>query len=269
MDALRNSKKISLLAVAILFLYILFTLILDAPRTYCYILLFFCLCLSVPYLFYRLGWSFLQYSSAKWRLSSRRKSKNSWKSPSLPLFRQQSQYFCTFVFFQKKLPHLSTSGVWIQRKKMFGQSAFGSTAPTFGAASAAPTFGAAGAAGGGTGGMFGQTAAGGAFGAQKPAFGAGTTFGGATGRGTEWETVNCGFRIRFFFPSRILDTGSELFPIPDPGSALKNLSNFDPKIVSKLSEIWSGLYPSRIPDPGVKKTPDPGSWIRVRNTGEK
>ena len=33
MDALRNSKKISLLAVAILFLYILFTLILDAPRT--------------------------------------------------------------------------------------------------------------------------------------------------------------------------------------------------------------------------------------------
>ncbi len=33
MDALRNSKKISLLAVAILFLYILFTLIFDAPRT--------------------------------------------------------------------------------------------------------------------------------------------------------------------------------------------------------------------------------------------
>ncbi len=71
---------------------------------------------------------------------------------------------------------------------MFGQSAFGSTAPTFGAASAAPTFGAAGAAGGGTGGMFGQTAAGGAFGAQKPAFGAGTTFGGTTGR-TDGEIV--------------------------------------------------------------------------------
>jgi hypothetical protein len=34
MDALRNSKKISLLAVAILYLYILFNLILDAPRTY-------------------------------------------------------------------------------------------------------------------------------------------------------------------------------------------------------------------------------------------
>jgi hypothetical protein len=37
MDALRNSKKISLLAVAILFLFTFFTLILDAPRTigYC------------------------------------------------------------------------------------------------------------------------------------------------------------------------------------------------------------------------------------------
>jgi hypothetical protein len=33
MDALRNSKKISLLAVAILFLFTFFTLILDAPRT--------------------------------------------------------------------------------------------------------------------------------------------------------------------------------------------------------------------------------------------
>jgi hypothetical protein len=31
---LRNSKKSSLLAVAILFLFTFFTLILDAPRTY-------------------------------------------------------------------------------------------------------------------------------------------------------------------------------------------------------------------------------------------
>jgi hypothetical protein len=58
---------------------------------------------------------------------------------------------------------------------MFGQSAFGSTAPTFGAASTAPAFGSTGT----TTGMFGQ--AGGAFGAQKPAFGTGTTFGGTTG----------------------------------------------------------------------------------------
>jgi hypothetical protein len=33
MDTLRNSKKISLLAVAILFLFTFFNLILDAPRT--------------------------------------------------------------------------------------------------------------------------------------------------------------------------------------------------------------------------------------------
>ncbi len=35
MDALRNSKKISLLAVAILFLFTFFNLILDAPRSSC------------------------------------------------------------------------------------------------------------------------------------------------------------------------------------------------------------------------------------------
>jgi hypothetical protein len=51
------------------------------------------------------------------------------------------------------------------------------------------------------------------------------------------------------------------FSIPDPGTA---------KIVSKLSEIDPGcssriripdpeFYPSRIPDPRVKKKPDPGS----------
>jgi hypothetical protein len=41
MDALRNSKKISLLAVAIIFLCILFNLILDAPRTIKYSMEFF------------------------------------------------------------------------------------------------------------------------------------------------------------------------------------------------------------------------------------
>jgi hypothetical protein len=29
------------------------------------------------------------------------------------------------------------------------------------------------------------------------------------------------------------------------------------------------FYPSRIPDPGVKKAPEPGSRIRIRNTGLK
>jgi hypothetical protein len=35
MDALRNSKKICLLAVAILLLFTFFNLILDAPRIHC------------------------------------------------------------------------------------------------------------------------------------------------------------------------------------------------------------------------------------------
>ncbi len=47
---------------------------------------------------------------------------------------------------------------------------------------------------------------------------------------------------------------------------------FTQKIVTKLSKIWvwdpgSGKNLFRIPDPGVKKAPDPGSQIRIRNTG--
>jgi hypothetical protein len=53
---------------------------------------------------------------------------------------------------------------------------------------------------------------------------------------------------------------------------------FTKKIVKKLFKIWSwdpgsgirdpgsGKNPFRIPDPGVKKAPDPGSRIRIRNT---
>ncbi len=54
--------------------------------------------------------------------------------------------------------------------------------------------------------------------------------------------------------------------IPDPnffhpGSASKNCKYFNTKIVSKISEIWSGSWSCYlpIPDPGVKKAPDPGS----------
>ncbi len=50
----------------------------------------------------------------------------------------------------------------------------------------------------------------------------------------------------------------------NPRSASKNLSILTQKLVSKLSEIWSGLFipilifnPPRIPGPGVKKAPDP------------
>jgi hypothetical protein len=65
------------------------------------------------------------------------------------------------------------------------------------------------------------------------------------------------------------------FSIPDPsrvkkiadpvsGSASKNVSFFYPKIVSKLSEILSGMFIPGLDflpfsDPGVKKAPDPGS----------
>ncbi len=61
----------------------------------------------------------------------------------------------------------------------------------------------------------------------------------------------------------------------DSGSRIRIKENknriFNSKIISKLSELWSGMlipdpgsgswffYPSRIPDPGVKKAPDPGS----------
>jgi hypothetical protein len=71
-----------------------------------------------------------------------------------------------------------------------------------------------------------------------------------------------------FFPSQVLDLGSKFFPsqIPDPGSAFfpswildpwsssKNLSILTQKMVSKLSEIWSGFF---IPDT------DPGSWLFI------
>jgi hypothetical protein len=54
---------------------------------------------------------------------------------------------------------------------------------------------------------------------------------------------------------------------------------FTQKIVSKSSKIWvwdpgseirnpgSGKNLFRIPDPEVKKAPDPGSLMRIRNTG--
>jgi hypothetical protein len=46
---------------------------------------------------------------------------------------------------------------------------------------------------------------------------------------------------------------------------------FTKNIVTKLSKIWvwdpgSGKNLFRIPDPGVKKAPDPGTRIRIRNT---
>jgi hypothetical protein len=86
-------------------------------------------------------------------------------------------------------------------------------------------------------------------------------------------------RIRDVYPgSRI-----QLFSIPDPnclhpGSASKNFSvltqkkwflssrKYDPGCLSWVPDPDADFYPSRIPDPGVKKAPDPGSRIRIRNT---
>ncbi len=70
-----------------------------------------------------------------------------------------------------------------------------------------------------------------------------------------------GSRIRMIY---IPDTGSDFFPsrIPDPHQIFEY---FNPKkLVSKLSEIWPGLFitdPSRIQD--QKGT---GSRIRIRNS---
>ncbi len=85
-------------------------------------------------------------------------------------------------------------------------------------------------------------------------------------------------RIRDVYPgSRI-----RLFSIPDPGSSSKNLSiltpkkakkwflsskKYDPGCSSRIPDPDTDFLPSRIPDPGVKKVPNPGSRIRIRNTG--
>jgi hypothetical protein len=69
--------------------------------------------------------------------------------------------------------------------------------------------------------------------------------------------------------SRAADPGCwsriRILSIPDPWS-YQIIKKCNPKIVFKLSEIWSGLFipdqdflPIRIPDPGVKRVPDPGS----------
>jgi hypothetical protein len=42
---------------------------------------------------------------------------------------------------------------------------------------------------------------------------------------------------------------------------------YDPGCSSRIRMLT--FYPSRIPDPGVKKAPDPRSWIRIRNTASR
>ncbi len=72
-----------------------------------------------------------------------------------------------------------------------------------------------------------------------------------------------------FSPFRI-----RIYYFQDPGSASKNFIILTPKIISKLSEIWSGLFLPN-PDPDFLAIPDTWSRgqkstrsrIRIRNTG--
>jgi hypothetical protein len=80
----------------------------------------------------------------------------------------------------------------------------------------------------------------------------------------------------------IPDPGFRVKKIPDPGSgsAAKNLSIFKPKNLYDPGvhpgSIILIFYPSRTPDPGVKKAPAPGprgqkgnrSRVRICNTGQ-
>ncbi len=66
--------------------------------------------------------------------------------------------------------------------------------------------------------------------------------------------------------------------ITDPGSSSKYLTpkkqnnwfliskKYDPGCSSRIPDPAADFLPSRIPDPGVKKAPNPGSRIRIRNT---
>jgi hypothetical protein len=80
------------------------------------------------------------------------------------------------------------------------------------------------------------------------------------------------WRIRNVYPGSRIRTVSIPDPrsrVPDPGSSSKNLSILTPKKAKKwfLSSIkYDPGCSSRIPDPGVKKAPNPGSRIRIRNT---
>ncbi len=67
----------------------------------------------------------------------------------------------------------------------------------------------------------------------------------------------------------IPDPGSWFLPIPDPGSRIPDLGSRISDPGSRIQNPGSGKNLFRIPDPGVKKAPDPGSRIRIRNTGWK
>ncbi len=80
-----------------------------------------------------------------------------------------------------------------------------------------------------------------------------------TASGPYFYVLPAVLRIRNVYPGYRI----RIFSIPNPGSASKNFSILTKKTVSKLSEIWSGLF---IPDPDpdflpipdpIKMAPDP------------
>jgi hypothetical protein len=100
------------------------------------------------------------------------------------------------------------------------------------------------------------------------------------GSGIRIRDVNPGSRIRLFsipIPDlNCLHPGSRIrtVSIPDPGSSSKNLSiltqkkakkwflsskKYDPGCSSRIPDPDADFLPSQIPDPGVKKAPNPGS----------
>jgi hypothetical protein len=72
----------------------------------------------------------------------------------------------------------------------------------------------------------------------------------------------------------ILDSGSrilikEFLSILTPKKGKKwflSSKKYDPGCSSRIPDPDADFLPSRIPDPGVKKAPNPGSRIRIRNT---
>jgi hypothetical protein len=71
-------------------------------------------------------------------------------------------------------------------------------------------------------------------------------------------------RIRIF-PSRIRIKEFKHF---NPKKWFLSSIKYDPGCSSRIPDPDPYFYPSRIPDPGVKKAPDPGSRIGIRNTGK-
>ncbi len=81
-----------------------------------------------------------------------------------------------------------------------------------------------------------------------------------------------------FFPSRIPDPnclhpGSRIlkeFKYFNPQKSTRkwflSSKKYDPGCSSRIPDPDADFLPSRIPDPGVKKVPNPGSRIRIRNT---